>query len=52
MPIDIDHLRSWIGREEVAEDVITPIPVAALAATLGRPRCPARDQTETTMLPS
>jgi 3-methylfumaryl-CoA hydratase len=36
MPIDIDHLRSWIGREEVAEDVVTPVPVAALAATLDR----------------
>src|SRR5258708_2445250 len=36
MPIDIGHLRSWIGREEVAEDVITPVPVAALAATLDR----------------
>jgi 3-methylfumaryl-CoA hydratase len=36
MPIDIDQLRSWIGREEVAEDVITPVPVAALAATLDR----------------
>jgi 3-methylfumaryl-CoA hydratase len=36
MPIDIDHLRSWIGREEVAEDVITPSPIAALAATLDR----------------
>ena len=36
MPIDIDHLRSWIGREDVAEDVITPVPVAALAATLDR----------------
>jgi 3-methylfumaryl-CoA hydratase len=36
MQIDIDHLRSWIGREEVAEDVITPVPMAALAATLDR----------------
>ena len=36
MPIDIEHLRSWIGREEVAEDVITPAPVAALTATLDR----------------
>jgi 3-methylfumaryl-CoA hydratase len=36
MSIDIDHLRSWIGREEVAEDVITPAPAAALAATLDR----------------
>src|SRR6266511_4256044 len=34
--MDIDHLRSWIGREEVAKDVITPVPVAALAATLDR----------------
>jgi 3-methylfumaryl-CoA hydratase len=34
--IEIDHLRSWIGREEVAEDVITSVPVAALAATLDR----------------
>jgi 3-methylfumaryl-CoA hydratase len=36
MPIDIEHLRSWIGREEVVEDLITPVPVAALAATLDR----------------
>jgi len=34
--MDIDRLRSWIGREEVAKDVITPVPVAALAATLDR----------------
>src|SRR6266498_3444073 len=36
MPIDIDHLRSWIGRKEIGEDVITPVPIAALAATLDR----------------
>jgi 3-methylfumaryl-CoA hydratase len=36
MPIDISHLRSWIGRKEVAEDVMTPVPVAGLAATLDR----------------
>ena len=36
MSIEIDHLRSWIGRDEVAEDVITSVPVAALAATLDR----------------
>jgi 3-methylfumaryl-CoA hydratase len=36
MPIDIDHLRAWIGRKEIGEDVITPVPVAALAATLDR----------------
>jgi 3-methylfumaryl-CoA hydratase len=46
MPIDIDHLRSWIGREEAAEDVITPVPVAALAATLDRddPKPRPRDE--------
>jgi 3-methylfumaryl-CoA hydratase len=36
MTIDIDHLRSWIGRQEVLQDSITPVPVAALAATLDR----------------
>jgi 3-methylfumaryl-CoA hydratase len=36
VPINIDDLRSWIGREEVAADVITPVPVAGLAATLDR----------------
>ena len=36
MTIEIDHLRSWISREEVAEDVTTSVPVAALAATLDR----------------
>jgi 3-methylfumaryl-CoA hydratase len=34
--IDINHLRSWIGRKDSAEDTITPFPVAALAATLDR----------------
>lgn len=33
-PIDIDHLRSWIGREEVASDVLTPWICAAFRATL------------------
>jgi hypothetical protein len=36
MSLEIDHLRSWIGREEVAEEVITSVPGAALAATLDR----------------
>jgi len=36
MSIEIDHLRSWIGREEVAEDVTTSVSLAALAATLDR----------------
>jgi 3-methylfumaryl-CoA hydratase len=33
---DIDHLRSWIGRSEVAEDTVTTVPVKALSATLDR----------------
>lgn len=32
--LDIERLQSWIGREEVREDVVAPTPVAALAATL------------------
>ena len=36
MRLDIDELRAWTGRREVAEDVVTPFPVAALAATLDR----------------
>lgn len=35
-PIDIAHLRQWIGREEVVEEVIGPMPVRMLAATLDR----------------
>jgi 3-methylfumaryl-CoA hydratase len=34
--LDIDHLRSWIGRSEVAEDSVTTVPVKALSATLDR----------------
>jgi 3-methylfumaryl-CoA hydratase len=30
-------LRSWIGRSETADDIVTPTPVAALRATLDRP---------------
>ncbi|WP_342364361.1 FAS1-like dehydratase domain-containing protein [Terrarubrum flagellatum] len=33
MSLDIDHLRSWIGRTEEAEDVITPRLVAEYEAT-------------------
>src|ERR1700689_3246869 len=33
-PIDIDHLRQWIGRTEEKSDLITPHLVAALRATL------------------
>jgi hydroxyacyl-ACP dehydratase HTD2-like protein with hotdog domain len=36
MALDIDHLKSWVGRQEVTEDAVTPVPVAALSATLDR----------------
>jgi len=36
MSLDIDHLRSWIGRQEVLTDRVTRVPVAALSATLDR----------------
>ncbi|MDE2452237.1 MAG: MaoC family dehydratase N-terminal domain-containing protein, partial [Burkholderiales bacterium] len=36
MTIDIDHLRTWIGRTTIAEDQVTPVPLRALAATLDR----------------
>jgi hypothetical protein len=29
MSIEIEHLLSWIGSEEIAEDLITPLPVRA-----------------------
>ncbi len=32
----IDHLKTWIGRSEALEDTVTPVPVAALSATLDR----------------
>ena len=34
--IEIDRLKDWIGRSETVEDVVTPVPVAALSATLHR----------------
>jgi 3-methylfumaryl-CoA hydratase len=44
--LDIDHLKSWIGREEAREDVATAVPVEALSATLDRddPRPRAGDK--------
>jgi 3-methylfumaryl-CoA hydratase len=33
---DIGRLRQWVGRQETAEDVIAPIPAAALSAILDR----------------
>ena len=45
MSLDIDHLRSWIGRQEVLTDRVTAVPMAALSATLDRddPRPAAGD---------
>jgi 3-methylfumaryl-CoA hydratase len=36
MSINIDHLKGWIGRQEVLHDTATLFPVAALSATLDR----------------
>ncbi|MGE0415317.1 MAG: MaoC family dehydratase N-terminal domain-containing protein [Acetobacteraceae bacterium] len=36
MPLDIDHLRTWINRQEILTDTATLVPVAALSATLDR----------------
>ena len=33
--LDIDHLKTWIGREEAAHDVVTPALVHKFRATLG-----------------
>ena len=35
-PIDIDHLRKWVGNTETLDDVVTPAPLRALTATLDR----------------
>lgn len=34
--IDLERLTQWKGRTETVEDIATPVPVAALAATLDR----------------
>jgi 3-methylfumaryl-CoA hydratase len=34
--VDVDKLRTWIGRTESCTDRVTPTPIAALAATLDR----------------
>ena len=43
MSVDIDHLRSWIGRTETIDDLVTPVPIAALSATLDRGDRPPRE---------
>jgi 3-methylfumaryl-CoA hydratase len=34
MNVDMENLRQWIGKTESVSDVVTPVPIAALAATL------------------
>ncbi|MBI1173527.1 protein dehydratase [bacterium] len=34
--MDLDHLRQWIGREEVSEDILTPALIARFNATFDR----------------
>ena len=34
--VNIDELRTWIGRIESRSDQITPMPIVALGATLDR----------------
>jgi len=36
MEIDLNHLRTWIGKRETHDDSATAFPIAALAATLDR----------------
>ena len=43
MGLDIDHLRSWIGRQEALTDQVTRVPMAALSATLDRDDPPPAD---------
>jgi 3-methylfumaryl-CoA hydratase len=42
MTVDIEHLRRWIDRTEVAEDTVTVAPLRALTATLDRDDPPQR----------
>ena len=41
MTVDLAQLTQWVGRSERRSDRVTPVPVAALAATLDRETCPA-----------
>lgn len=34
--VDIQTLKAWKGRQETKEDIVTPVPIAALSATLDR----------------
>jgi 3-methylfumaryl-CoA hydratase len=35
-PVDLPHLREWLNRSEQRSDLVTAVPLAALAATLDR----------------
>jgi 3-methylfumaryl-CoA hydratase len=41
--LDVDHLRSWIGKQEALHDRVTRFPVAALSATLDRDDPPPQE---------
>lgn len=41
VPIDLAHLREWVGREQVAEQVIEPFAAVALSGLLDRAAPPA-----------
>jgi 3-methylfumaryl-CoA hydratase len=34
--MDFEHLKTWTGRQETLTDIVSPFPIAALAATLDR----------------
>jgi 3-methylfumaryl-CoA hydratase len=38
--VDIDHLRTWVGREQRVTDPLTPFPARALAAMLDHSKLP------------
>ncbi len=42
MTLDIAHLRTWIGKQETLEDLVMPLPMVALSATLDRADPPPR----------
>jgi 3-methylfumaryl-CoA hydratase len=41
--VDVEHLRSWIGRTETADDTVTLAPLRALTGTLDRDDAPQRE---------
>jgi 3-methylfumaryl-CoA hydratase len=38
--VDLDYLRTWVGRERTLTDILSPFPARALAATLDRTELP------------